>query len=73
MANTKGNVRYPELLAEMGRNGESKTDIAKLLGLSKPTISSRFLGRSEWRNSEIETLCVHYNRDYFELFKKKEG
>lgn len=63
-------IEYPELLAEMARHGDTQKAIAKLLELSIPSFSRRLSGEVDWSISDIEKLCKHYNKDYYELFKK---
>ena len=63
-------VRYPNLLAEMARSGESNSTVADLLGISPPSLSRRLKGEIEWSKSEIDTLCIHFNQKYDYLFKE---
>lgn len=62
-------IKFPGLLAEMAKRGEKKSDIAVLLGIPKPSITKRFAGEIDWRIGEIETICNHYDKNYYELFK----
>lgn len=64
-------VLYPGLVAEMARRGEDQRAISKLLGISRPNISKRFTGKTEWSISEIEKICKYYNKNYYELFTKE--
>lgn len=61
-------VRYPNLLAEIARSGESNSYVADLLGISPPSFSRRLKGEIEWSKSEIDTLCEHYHKTYDYLF-----
>ena len=63
-------VKYPELAGEMAKHGDTQKTIAKLLDLSIPSFSRRLSGEVDWSIGEIETLCKHYKKDYYELFKK---
>lgn len=63
-------VLFPNLLAEMARKGETQKSIAKVLGVSEPTISLKFKGKSDWTLGEVETLCDYFNKDYYQLFIK---
>lgn len=54
-------VKVDNLEAEMKRSKISRSDIAKLLGLSYRTIHSRFNGESEWGYAE----CVKVRDTYF--------
>ena len=62
--------KYPYLFNEIKRNNETQIQIARLIGISKETMIKRMSGRSDWTISEIETICKHYNKDYYELFRK---
>ena len=63
-------IKYPELAGEMAKHGDTQKSIAKLLDLSIPSFSRRLSGEVDWSIGEIETLCKHYKKDYYELFKK---
>lgn len=63
-------VLYPELLGEMARHGDTTRTLAKLLGITYSSIWRRFKGKSEWTISEVDKICEHYGKDYYELFKK---
>ena len=65
-------VKYPGLLAEMAKHGDKQKSLAKLLGKSVPSISKRLLGKKEWSIGEIEKICEHYDKDYYELFKNND-
>ncbi len=61
-------VRYPNLLAEIARSGESNMMVAELLNLSASSFTRRLNGSIEWSKSEIDTLCDHYGKNYDYLF-----
>lgn len=65
-------VIYPGLVGEMARCGETQEDLSKLLGLRRETISRKISGRFEWTISEIDILCDHYKKDYYQLFKDEK-
>lgn len=65
-------VKYPNLAGEMAKNGENQTILAELLGLSKPTISRKLSGQTDWTIGEVEKLCEHYGKDYYQLFIKRK-
>lgn len=65
-------IKYPNLAGEMGKHGDSQKTLAELLGITNASVSRRLAGISEWSISEIEKLCEHYNKDYYELFKKND-
>ena len=62
-------IKYPELMAELGRRGEGQKTLAMLLNLNQATVSRKLAGISEWTISEIEILCEYFNKDYYQLFK----
>lgn len=65
-------VKYPELAGEMAKHGDTQETLAKILGITYASVSRRLSGRIEWSISEIDKLCKHYKKDYYELFKKGE-
>jgi hypothetical protein len=46
--------------------------IGKLLGISDASVSRRLSGQTDWKISEIETLCEKFDKSYCELFEIKE-
>ena len=62
-------IKYLNLFREMAGKGETMTMLGKLLGVGRDTISRKLSGRAEWTIGEIEIICNHYNKDYYELFK----
>ena len=62
-------AKYPKLREEMKKHGETQKTLAKLLGLTTATISRKLAGKIEWSLGEVETICEHYKKDYYELFK----
>lgn len=64
-----GKVMFPNLVAEMARRGEKQKDIAKLLGLPVASICMRLKGETKWGIGEIDILCEHFGKDYYQLFK----
>jgi len=64
-------IMYPDIRGEMARHGETNNDLGKLLGVTSGSISRRLSGEIEWSISEIELLCKHYNKNYYELFTKE--
>lgn len=61
--------KFPNLLAEMARKGDSREDLCEVLGVKRTTLWSRLNGTFEWKQSEINILCERYNKSYDELFK----
>lgn len=64
-------TKFPELVGEIAKHGETQTKIANMLGISNNALWRRLTGRTEWTINEIDILCEHYNRNYHELFKRK--
>lgn len=65
-------IKFPELAGEMAKHGESQRDIAKLLGIPFSSVCRRLSGEIQWTIGDVETLCKHYKKGYYELFKKNE-
>lgn len=65
-------LKYPELVGEMAKHGDTQKNLAKLLDITYSSVSRRLSGRTEWSISEIEKLCEYYGKDYYELFKKND-
>ena len=63
--------KYFTLQTEMLKNKESQRDVSKLLGISENSVRNKLDDRNEWTISEIDILCNHYNKDYYELFEKE--
>ena len=62
-------IKYPNLILEIKRRGETQDDLSKLLGITRTTFNFKLQGKSEWTISEIEKICEHYDMNYYELFK----
>ena len=62
-------IKYPNLLLEIKRQGETQDDLGKLLGIARTTVNFKLSGKSEWTIDEIDKICNHYNKDFYELFK----
>lgn len=62
-------VKFPNLVAEMARNGETQKDLAALLNISRSKMSRKMTGKSLWTIPDVEIICNHYKKDYYELFK----
>lgn len=63
-------VKYPELAAEMVRNGDTQRTLAKKLGMTYQAIWRRLSGRVEFTIDEIEDICELYGKTFEELFKR---
>lgn len=62
-------VKFPGLVSEMAKRGETQEDIGKVLNLSRVSVSKKLTGKVDWTIGEIEDLCEYYGKDYYELFK----
>lgn len=60
--------KYLNLRFEMMKKHEIGEDVAKILGISKSSFFKKLAGVTEWSIGEIETLCKHYDKDYYYLF-----
>lgn len=65
-------IKYPVLVGEMAKRGDTQRELAKLLGINKNSISKRFSGKVQWSKNEIDKICEFYGKDYYELFKENE-
>ena len=62
-------IKYVTLFNLMRENDESQSYLARLLNITPQTVSKKLVGTTEWTIGEIDTLCNHYGKDYYELFK----
>lgn len=46
-------VRFPNLKAEMARNGVSGADISSKIGVSQKSFSNKLIGKTEFTRSEM--------------------
>ena len=63
-------IKYPNLIGEMAKHGDTQKTLAKMLNRTNASISRRLSGKTEWNISEIDKLCEYYGKDYNELFKQ---
>ena len=63
--------KYLALYNEMRKHKESLIVVAKLLGVTPQTVSAKLAAVHDWTKSEIDILCNHYEKDYYELFRKE--
>lgn len=68
----KKEVKFPNLVAEMARRGETQKSLAKILNVSEPTMSLKLKGKSDWTFDEVEKLCEYFGKDYYQLFIKRK-
>ena len=64
------NIKYLELFIEMKKHNETQKMVAEVLGITQQSISRKLYGTTDWTISEVDKLCEHYNKDYYELFKR---
>lgn len=65
----KQEIKFPNLVAEMAKNGENQTKVARLIGTTQATFSRKLRGVNEFTINEADILCKHYKKEYSELFK----
>jgi hypothetical protein len=63
---------YSALVDKMHEYHESQLVVADVLGISDLTLRNKLSGKTDWTIGEIETLCKHYNTNYYELFRKEK-
>lgn len=63
-------VLFPEIVAEMERRGETQSDLARILQLDRSQVGRKLKGEIQWSIGDIEVLTLHYNKDFWELFRK---
>lgn len=69
MESRKIKFKYPNIPAEIARHGDTKTKVAGILGISTNQLNKKINGQYDFTISEIEKLCIYYDKDYYELFK----
>lgn len=62
-------IIYTKIVQEMKTRKETQAFIAEILGITRQNLKWKLDGRSEWSIGEIEALCEHFNKDYYQLFK----
>lgn len=62
------NVLFPNLLAELARQGKTRADLGIALGLSPSSISDRLSGSVEFDLSEIKATCKFLGKSFDDLF-----
>ena len=55
-------VTYPKLRVAMALNGDTQSDLAKLLKVAKPTITRKFDGTVKFTPEQIKALCKYYQK-----------
>lgn len=62
--------KYPNLAAEIVKNGDTNKSIANLIGINYNALWRRLTGRTDWSITEIEKICNYYKKTFEELFKR---
>ena len=65
-------ILFPGLVGEMAKCGDTQKKLGDILNLNRVSIINKLSGKTEWTISEIDILCNHYKKNYYELFKKSE-
>lgn len=65
-------VKFPNLMAEIARRGETQKSIANILGISEPTIGFKLKGKTDWTLDEVQQLCDYFGKDCYQLFIKRK-
>ena len=61
---------YPNLIAEMGRNGDNLQTLSAKLGMNYQTLSSRLRGKRPFELPEIYQLIKLYEQPFEVLFRE---
>lgn len=61
--------KYPKLVNVMRENNITYVKLANILGIQPYSVYRKVKGRTDWTISEVEKLCEHLNKNYYELFK----
>ena len=64
--------KYQHLVNEIKENKGTYKDISELLNITTTTLRSKLDGKEEWKKNEIDSLCSHFKKSYYELFKEDE-
>ena len=65
--------KYQRLYDEIKNNKETIESVASLIGISKITFSRKLKGNPNWKMDEIDKLCSHFKKNYYELFKEEKA
>ena len=65
-------AKYPVIREELKRRGETLKDLEDVLHIDKSNIGLRVRGLREWTIGEAESLCKHFEKDIWELFKENK-
>ena len=68
----KKQYKYYALQNEIKKHKENHVIVGDLIGITSRAVRYKLDGINQWTIGEIDTLCKHYNMDYYELFKRKD-
>ena len=63
---------FPEIELEMRKRGETQKDLSRILGIAVSQVCRRLKGEVQWSIGDIEVLTLHYNKDFWELFRRNK-
>ena len=63
---------YPNIVAEMARNGDTLQTLGKKIGMNYQTLSARLRGKKAFELPEIYILMKVYGKSFEELFTTNE-
>lgn len=69
----KVNYIFPNIVAEMARNGDNLQTLAKKLGMGYQALSVRLQGKKSFELPEIFILMKLYKRSFETLFEENTG
>lgn len=61
-------ILFPNILAELARNGINQTQYGEYIGLSQSSVSDRLIGNVEFDLYEIKKTCELLNKPFDYLF-----
>ena len=65
-------IIFPEIELEMEKRGETQEDLAKILELDRTQVCRKLSGDVQWSIGDIEVMTHHYNKDFWELFRRNK-
>lgn len=68
----KKNVLFPQIVEEMEKRGETQQDLARILQLDRTQVTRKLNGEVQWSIGDIEVMTLHYNKDFWELFRRNK-
>lgn len=63
---------YSNIIKAIEEKQETQRKVANILGITDVALRFKLSAKYEWTKGEIDTLCKHFNKNYYELFKKDE-